>query len=186
MNNLQAQGNFFNQGYFIKYFTMKWYFAQRWFDELQKWKNLYLSQTDGFPHLPRSAIELAVQLFCIPVEGRKSESNDRLESKLESKILEERTSLMRLDTWSWNEIIIKVSDILTQTDLTVLRVWRMSLNSPTCNVPVVRPLTVLKHFISNLSSNNKWYNSRTRGSHSDLENEIQFRVNLLRIIFHFI
>ena len=50
--------------------------------------------------LPRSAIELAVQLFCIPVDGRKSESKDRLESTLESKILEERTSLMRLETWS--------------------------------------------------------------------------------------
>ena len=50
--------------------------------------------------LPRSTIELAVQLFCIPVEGIKSESKERFASKLESKILDERTFLMRLETWS--------------------------------------------------------------------------------------
>ena len=43
----------------------------------------------------------------MPVLGRKSESNDRPASKLESKILDERTSLMRLLTWSWSKMMIK-------------------------------------------------------------------------------
>ena len=45
-------------------------------------------------------MELAVQLFCIPVEGMKSDSKDRFASKLGSKIREERTFLMRFETWS--------------------------------------------------------------------------------------
>ena len=122
---------------------MKWYFVKRWFDDCDKWKNS--AEMQSLPLLPRSAIELAVQLFCIPVDGRKSDSNDRLVSKLESKILEERTSLMRLDTWSWIKIDSGARSILTKTDLTVLWFRRMSLDSPTCDVPVVGSLTVLKH-----------------------------------------
>ena len=51
-------------------------------------------------------MELAVQLFCIPVAElalaeAKSDSKERLAaSKLESKILEDRTFLMRFETWS--------------------------------------------------------------------------------------
>ena len=55
------------------------------------------------PSLPRSTMELAVQLFCIPVEGTKSESKERFASKLESNIREDRTFLMRLETWSCND-----------------------------------------------------------------------------------
>ena len=69
----------------------------------RKYFHLITYENNKSHSLPRSTMELAVQLFCIPVEGTKSESKERFASKLESNIREDRTFLMRLETWSCND-----------------------------------------------------------------------------------
>ena len=104
------------------------------------------------PSLPRSTMELAVQLFCIPVEGTKSESKERFASKLESNIREDRTFLMRLETWSCNH---NCDDIMGTSGrwclhlhlvVGVPRVRGLPLYRAARDVPVVRAIAVLKIF----------------------------------------
>ena len=104
------------------------------------------------PSLPRSTMELAVQLFCIPVEGTKSESKERFASKLESNIREDRTFLMRLETWSCNH---NCDDIMGTSGRWCLHlhlvvgvpcVRGLPLYRAARDVPVVRAIAVLKIF----------------------------------------
>ena len=104
------------------------------------------------PSLPRSTMELAVQLFCIPVEGTKSESKERFASKLESNIREDRTFLMRLETWSCNH---NCDDIMGTSGRWCLHlhlvvgvpcVRGLPLYRAARDVPVVRTIAVLKIF----------------------------------------
>ena len=109
-------------------------------------RNLCLSDLFPLPHSPRSAIELAVQLFCIPVDGTKSAGS-------ESKMREDRTVcrtcdqnrelMSRMALWHNDDSDGDVHHGLLFASIFVVR--RLPLDRSTFDVPVVSPLGVLEN-----------------------------------------